>query len=149
MYSSRVQRVLEDAGWTATRNVETEKWTAQLKAEGFTVTPIAIDILSSFGGLYICPKKEHGDLYEAENIVFDPIHGASGMFEYVDYWQKRLALVLTPLAGQGATIVLVAKDGSVFKYWEDLLWREGDSLEDAFENRLIVVRRRPTQEYQV
>jgi hypothetical protein len=146
MFSNTVLSVLEASGWTPNRNVPIAQWVAQLESEGFTMLPNAVKLLEGFGGLEIVPRKAASDAYAAEVLRFDPTLAASGEFDRIDYWEKRLDTHLSPIAETGGgAILLLAEDGRVVSCWDGLLWLDGTSFEDALENTLILAKRKPVE----
>jgi hypothetical protein len=146
MFSDTVLSTLEASGWAPNRRVPTVQWVSQLESEGFIMLPEAVKVLEGFGGLEIIPRKAASDAYAAEVLRFDPLLAASGEFDRIDYWQRRLNTRLSPIAetGGGAALLL-AEDGRVFSCWDGVLWLDGTSFEDALENTLVVAKRKPVE----
>jgi SUKH-3 immunity protein len=143
MFSDAVVSILEDSGWKSGRRVLVEHWINRLEGEGFTMSPEAIKVLETFGGLEIVPRKTPIDTFLKGALRFDPVLAASGEFERVNYWQERLNTKLSPLAeGSKGEIVLLAQDGRVFSCYDGQLFLDGLSFEDALENTLIVAKRK-------
>jgi hypothetical protein len=146
MLSDTVVSTLAASGWTPDRRAATAQWVSQLESEGFTMLPEAVKLLESFGGLNVVPRKDASDAYSAEVLRFDPVLAASGEFDRIDYWQRRLNTPLSPIAETGGgAILLLAKDGRVFSCWDGVLWLDGTSFEDALENTLIAARKMPVE----
>ncbi len=142
MFSERVFATLQSCGWTPERRVSTESWVSQLTSEGFTFIPKAIAVLENLGGLEIRPLNMVTDALTAGVLRFDPILAASGEFDRVDYWQRQLSTKLSPVAETSrGGMLLLAEDGRVYVTSDGALWLCGESLEDAFENTLIVPKR--------
>ncbi len=144
MFSDIVRTTLEAGGWTPDRRVSVQPWVETLCEEGFTMHSRAVALLENFGGLVIEPPTLEGKVYRrCETIYFDPVRGASGDFDRVEYWEERLQTQLAPLGElSGAFTLLVAEDGRIFTYYHNELWQNGDSFEDALENNLIVANRK-------
>jgi hypothetical protein len=145
MYSEKVLLALESSGWKPDRRVLVDVWTARLMSEGFTILPEALSLLEVFGGLVIRPVKSRSDVYVANAVTFDPVLAASGEFDRVDYWQKKLNLTFTPIAEVGGAILMLASDGRLFSCRDRIIWLEGESFDDAIENTLVVPTRRPVE----
>ena len=146
MFTQTLQSILRRAGWTPDRFVSASEWVAILETECFTMLPEAVKILESFGGLRVVPQKTASDAYLAEALLFNPVMAATGEFDRVDFWQRRLNLRFSPLAEiSGGAILLLADDGRVFACWDGLIWFEGTSFEDAMENTLVIPKRRPVE----
>jgi len=144
MLSQEVQAVLRQQGWSPDRKVPITDWVAQLRSEGYTVSPEGEAILQNFGGLEITPAKRSDDAYAAGAICFDPVLAATGEFERVDFWQKHLGQKLTPLGElEGQSILLLTENGRVFYEWGNEIGECGESFEDALELTLVLARRRP------
>jgi hypothetical protein len=146
MFTDTVLSTLKASGWTPNRNVVTTQWVKELESQGFAMLPGAVNILERFGGLEVVPPAAASGAYRAEVLRFDPVLGASGEFDRVDYWQRRLNTRLSPIGELGGgAILLLAQDHRVFSCWCDLLWLDGTSFEDALENTLIIARRKPVE----
>jgi hypothetical protein len=146
MFSDTVISILEASGWTRNRKVPTAHWVGQLESEGFTMLPDAVKVLEEFGGLEIIPRKTAFDTFLKGVIRFDPLLSASGEFDRVDHWQHRLNTKLSPIAeGSKGEILLLAEDGRVFSCYEDQLFLDSVSFEDALENTLIVAKRKSVE----
>ena len=145
-FSEPVQTALRASGWTPERRVSASHWIDELQREGFSILPKAVEILESLGGLKIRPKKAASDVYAPERLEFDPVLAASGEYDRVKYWESTLGIVLTPVAEIGGqAVLLIGGDGRVFSCWNDLLWLDGPSFEEAMENTLIVGKRWPVE----
>ncbi len=146
VFSDTVHSILEASGWTPHRKVPTAQWVNQLESEGFTMLPDAVRALEAFGGLEIVPRKTAADSFLKGVLRFDPVLAASGEFERVDYWQKRLNTKLSPLAeGSKGELLLLAEDGRILSCYDGQLFLDGVSFEDAFENTLIVAKRKSVE----
>jgi hypothetical protein len=145
MVSDSSKRLLNQFGWTPDRNIDIQKWQAQLECEGFVVTQEAAAILRSFGGLTINLSQAEGP-FIPEWLTFDPIIAASGEFDRIDYWQKYLGSILTPLAlvGGGA-IMVISAEGRVYSCWTGVLFEHGRTFEDALLNVHLLGKRLPTE----
>jgi hypothetical protein len=117
--------------------VPTQRWTGQLAKEGFTILPEARQILENFGGLSLIPAGNEAAAFSPGTTVFDPIPVASGEFDRIDYWQRRLGMKLTPIADASDIILLLAEDGRVFGAWCDTLYLWGASFEEALEVSIL------------
>ena len=143
MLSHEIQSVLRQQGWSPERRVPITDWIAQLRSEGYVVSPEAETILQNFGGLTIVPVKQPDDVYGAGVIRFDPVLAASGEFDRVDFLQKQLGRTLTPLGEVGQGILLLADDGQVLDVWDNESAEYGNSFEDALQSTLLFARRKP------
>jgi len=143
MFSQSALRILEASGWFPGRTVSIASWTNSLRSEGFTVIPEAARLLEEFGGLTIYPKHPTSGMPVADTIRFDPLLAASGDFNRVDYWQRKLNVLLTPLAEVGNAMMLLAEDGRVFICGDNILLLAGDSFVDAMDNTLACRNRKP------
>jgi hypothetical protein len=146
MFTGIVKTTLEASGWSEGRKVSTIQWVVPLESEGFAMLPDAVKVLGNLGGLRVVPPKATTNAYSPEVLTFDPVLGASGDFDRVDYWQKRLGKTLSPIGETGGgAILLLAEDSCVYSCWDRILWMDGDSLEDALDNTLISARRAPVE----
>jgi hypothetical protein len=145
MFTENIRLVLESAGWSPNRRVSSAHWVKTLADEGFTLVSEAVVILESFGGLEVHPCRIGSQDYVPETIRFDPVLAASGDFDRVQYWQDSLKVKLSPIAEVGAAILMLAEDGRVFSCWDNVLWLDGTTFDDAMENTLIVGKRTPIE----
>ncbi|MGW4422785.1 SUKH-3 domain-containing protein [Streptosporangium sp. NPDC004631] len=89
---SDVLVALSASGWSPGRQVETSRWLDPLMAEGYYVSPLAMEVLSSLGGLVIEPTNTVGPNFTNEDpFDFDPISAGSG--------QRRLAQEVEDILG--------------------------------------------------
>jgi hypothetical protein len=131
-YSPKVRAALMAAGWFPHRSVATRFWVEELESDGFTMTPASIVLLGEFGGLMIHPVKTSEDAYIADRIEFDPVLAASGDFYRVNYWQKQIGKILSPIAETGSGMLLIDEDGGIYSCGDRILYFDGNTLEDAF-----------------
>ena len=145
MFSAAVTDTLEWAGWSPTRKVSMTRWVKALIDDGYTMVPEALRILENFGLLTIKPPpKAPGAVFRADELVFRPDDAALGESDAIGDWEKQLGVRLSPVAEHGGQgLLLVAEDGRVYLCFGALMWKMGETFEDALENTLIVVRREP------
>jgi hypothetical protein len=142
-YSNHVESVFRESGWNPGREVDIAAWVKILKKDGFTMLPEAISILKSLGDLIIRPPKSPANIYPPEDLTFDPTF-ASGEYDRIEYWENYLGTHLSPIGEFGGWILLIAGDGKVYSCRDQLLKVRGDSFQDALENTLIWIKRKPT-----
>jgi hypothetical protein len=59
-------------------------------------------------------------------------------------WENRHNITLTPLGEiDGQVYLVVANTGEIFGIWGNVLYKYGESFEDAIENTLILPRSIP------
>lgn len=147
MLSQELQFQLRQQGWSPERRVSIHAWVAQLVSTGFTVLPEAEAILRNFGGLKVAPIRASHDAYAANVITFDPVIEILSEIGRIEFWQQQLGQILTPLGvkGDGDVILTVSEKGQVFGDWGNIIFKYGDSFDDALESSLVFARRKPTK----
>lgn len=131
---------LSRAGWTPKRCVDTTEWEQSLKQYEFSVCRAALNVLSEYGGLMIAPVPSEADEHAPSTVIFDPLEEAEQ--DRIEYWEKRLNLVFTPVGGTtGGTTLLVAENGEVYEEWSGIFWQVGSDIVDALGNVLLFAKR--------
>jgi hypothetical protein len=132
--SSNFRHLASAAGWNPSRHVDTARWAAQLTGEGFSPVPLALELLTSLGGLIVKLPPAGLNPYGSE-LLFDPVRAASGEFDRVADWQDELAIKLFPLADEvkNGIVVWVGSDGKFYFGRECGLYLLGDSFTEAMD----------------
>jgi len=144
-FDYEVKRVLEAAGWSETRRVSTDEWVLVLKEEGYTVFPLAIEVLENLGGLKVVPAIDKPDdrrLFSPSPFHLDPVIAGLGEFDRISRWQGKFGLTLFPLGEVGWYFLMLASDGRVFAGADGNFEVVGDTIESAMAT-LILAQNRP------
>lgn len=113
--SPRFASLLSHSGWTPDRVVDISAWLSRLEFEGFRVTPNAIAILESLGGLSVAIPPRGTNPYEYE-LQFDPVTAATGEYDRAVAWIKKLGVGLFPLGEEvgNGNILWSGSDGHIY-----------------------------------
>ena len=128
--------LLQRAGWSKDRHVDTSEYEKCLKSEGYPVHAVVVDFLKSFGGLILVfphPRVPQED----DEFYINPTMAAEGIYpERVseDYSPR----VGAPLCAIGQVYsrhmtVIMDPNGKVYAGYDELLILVGDSGTDAIE----------------
>src|SRR5713101_2605459 len=113
-FSSEVEKVLRQSGWTPSRSVSVNQWVDPLVREGFKPLPGALKILENLGGLEITPPTSPSNLFFPSKIILDPYYTASGELDRVKKWEKRYSLMLFPLGEYDPNhMIFLADNGQI------------------------------------
>ena len=110
-----VRAALEAGGWNPRRRVDTSGWEAELRAQGFSIVPLAMDVLSQLGGLHVLPRRSATAVLGSGEMIFDPLLAATGESPRILQREELLEKALCPI-GEWADeyIILVADTGEIY-----------------------------------
>ncbi|MEU4525839.1 SUKH-3 domain-containing protein [Amycolatopsis sp. NPDC024027] len=133
-----VVSTLEAAGWSRSRRVPIDGWVEALRPEGFVLSDVAAEVLSSLGGLEVPPVVKGP---YAHPLLFEPVLAGGGAHDIAEEFEARYAQRFYPVAEWiSNACVFVGESGKVVSY-DDVEWLEiGDSFGEALEVFLLASR---------
>jgi hypothetical protein len=138
-----VRATLEEAGWNAEYRYDASEWARVLEADGYSVTPPAVEAMEELGGLTILPPRRSGAAYASGTMIMDPVFAAIGESPRIKLREAALGVRLCPIGEwYSEYILLVADDGSVYAETTFQVRRLGNDLAEAL-HRMIVADTRP------
>jgi hypothetical protein len=138
-----VLAAISASGWLPGRRVDVDRWIAPLRGEGYRVSPLAKEILSSLGGLVVDPVNISGPNFSNdEPLNFDPISAGSGQRELAEEVENILGGSYFPI-GEWLSFssVFVESGGRVVATGMGWIWELGKTFEEGLE--LAVRAHRP------
>lgn len=128
--------LLESAGWSANRSVETTTYVEALQAEGYPICQAVTDFLSSFGGLKVI--HPHAKVTsESDNFYIDPLRAVREVpsEKVTEYYSERAGTPLCVIgeASDGYLVLMMDCAGKVYAGYDELFWKVGHSGTDAVE----------------
>ncbi len=133
LFSSKTLGRLREAGWREDRDVNTEPFRQQFRAEGHRTNKAALDFLQRFGDLELTYVHQRVPT-AVENCHFDAARAATDVFsENVHFWEEKIGEAMCPIgeARSGYLTLLMTEKGEVFAGVDDLLFRVAPSGEEA------------------
>ncbi len=82
--------VLKKNGWYQDRKYDISYWVGQLEREGYSINKYAAQILQNLGNLYI--REKGSDDYVAATFNFNPYDSASGEFDRIEGYEKKVRI---------------------------------------------------------
>ncbi|TWG12200.1 SUKH-3 domain-containing protein [Actinoplanes teichomyceticus] len=90
------RQILKDAGWHVNRAVDTERWEAELVADGFApLHPVAMRFLAEFGGLTV-PDGGAGVTRARESFTLTPTDCRGEADSFVE-WGEDIGRSIAPI----------------------------------------------------
>lgn len=133
--TSHALQCLESAGWTKGRRIDVSATIKELEADGFSVSPAAIDFLEKYGGLRLF--YSHPRLPTAvDNSHLDALRAADGVFPArLQDWESRAGERMTPIgeSDREYMTILMGVSGVVYLAMDDLLLILADSGVEAID----------------
>ena len=133
--SPRLLSVLQDAGWSPSRDVsqQAEKWLNELCERGrFPRLEVARAILGSFGGLHLQPSG-HGEDFAPGPIDFDPLLAIGEEDRFQRFEEGKRKLFPLGEVDNGHAFLAVDDEGHLYVVGDELM-AMGDSLEEGLSN---------------
>lgn len=128
-----------DAGWTVGRKVDASQYFGSLDEQGFYISPEAVTIMESFGGLDIVPPYFSDATWAADPIEFEPEDYFDGMRSSYEKLERRLGQRVTPLASSAGLMgILLVEDGHLIGDQPRGIVLFGDSFTEGMD---LIVRR--------
>lgn len=134
--SERTTALLQQAGWSPTRQVDTGVYERALAAEGYPVHQRVKAFLSAYAPLRIFAPVE-GSRTEAREILIDPLLAMEAVYV------ERVAEDYSPRVGQalcvvgqyhdGNVVLLMDAEGGVYGGYDETLLHLGETGEQALE----------------
>lgn len=134
-FSLAVRAELDRLEWSPDRSVSIVEWVAELGAQGYELTSVASEALTSFGGLSMGPVETMGPNFtNDEPLTVDPIAAGSGHRELALELEAALGGDWYPV-GEWLSYSSVFVDGSGWFVATGLgwIWELGHSIEEAVE----------------
>lgn len=132
-FSSHALQCLESAGWTKDRRIDASAIVKELEADGFSVSPAAIDFLEKYGGLRL--SYSHPRVPTAvDSSHLDAPRAADGVFPArLQDWEARAGERMTPIgeSDREYMTILMGASGTVYLAMDDLLLILADSGVEA------------------
>ena len=133
VFSAETRALLQQAGWSEDRCVNTSEYEKSLQSEGYPIHAVVVDFLRQFGGLRVV-HPHHRLKEEKDEFYINPTVTASHIYpERVEDYSER---VDAPLCVIGEAFsyhmtLVMATDGKVYAGYDDTLIHVGDSGTDA------------------
>ena len=133
-----VLAVLQESGWQKDRSICISDWVTTLKAEGYFLFPMVIDVLANFGHLVIKPEvNPNGKFYSGE-INFDPCWAATGERSRIEERERKMVPKLVPIGEwMGVYILLLSDKGEVFAETTGQIFLVGETFPGAIKNLIF------------
>lgn len=143
--SKLTEDTLLDCGWTEDRRVDMSETINTLESAGFTFTREGIEILESFGDLWIYPPDIETAQWAGEPFQFDPVGQFEDLPEYYADLQDRLGQRLSPLGRSGGELGLAILDnGYLIGDWTAGVYLFGRTFTEGLD---LIIRRYQTPEW--
>jgi hypothetical protein len=138
-----VLAALSASGWLPARRVDTAQWVASLVGEGYRISLLAEEVLSTLGGLVVEPINSEGPNFSNdEPFSFDPIAAGSGQREVAEEIEAVLGGSYFPIGEWlSYSSVFLEADGRLVASGMGWIWELGTSFQDGLE--LAVRAHRP------
>ncbi|WP_226873949.1 SUKH-3 domain-containing protein [Microbispora sitophila] len=123
------------SGWLPGRSVDTAEWIRLLAGEGYLASPLAVEVLSSLGGLVIDPVNSRGPNFSNdEPFSVDPISAGSGQRELIQEVEGILGGSYFPI-GEWLSYsgVFLEVQGRVIAAGMGWIWELGRTFEEGLE----------------
>ncbi|MBF2005505.1 MAG: SUKH-3 domain-containing protein [Chlorogloeopsis fritschii C42_A2020_084] len=135
VFSEETRALLQQAGWSEDRYVDTSEYEKSLKSEGYPLHEVVLDFLKHFGGLRVVHphhrvKDEKDEFYINPTVAVADI-GSGWVKEYSERVGAPLC-VIGEAFSYHMTLVMDS-DGRVFAGYDDTLIHVGNSGTDAIE----------------
>lgn len=133
--SENVNKLLQQAGWTPNRAIDTSEYQLLFEDNGLPVLPVALNILREFGGLRvqgIHPYTQNSYLW----LDIDPIFACDVQsVELLLDFSTILERPLTPIgiAAQGEWVLLVDAEGRVYANHDLDIYYVADEIREAIQ----------------
>ncbi|MBD2499004.1 SUKH-3 domain-containing protein [Anabaena azotica] len=135
VFSEETTRLLEQAEWHESRNIDTSEYKEILESEGYSIYPNVMKFLSCFGGLHV--KYPHKRVPQLEDDFHFNVPQAVGNIypERVQDYSDRIGVPLCVIgeSNRGYMILMMTPEGQVYAGYDDFLVFVGDSGIDAIE----------------
>lgn len=138
-----VPAAMRASGWLPGRIVDPAEWVSPLVGEGYHASPLAVEVLSSLGGLVIEPVNVRGPNFSNdEPFDFDPIAAGSGQRELAQEIEEILGGSYFPLGEWlSCSSVFLETEGRMVASGMGWIWELGRTFEEGLE--LAVRAHRP------
>lgn len=138
-----VLAAISASGWVPGRRVDIGPWVTSLEGEGYSVSPIAVEVLSALGGLVVEPTDSTGpDFSNDEPFAFDPVAAGSGQFELAQEIEEVLGGGYFPIGEWlSCSSVFLEAEGRMVAAGMGWIWELGKTFEEGLE--LAVRAHRP------
>ncbi|MFI5733905.1 SUKH-3 domain-containing protein [Kribbella sp. NPDC051587] len=126
---------LVGAGWRQDRSIDISAWVAELDAQGYRVSEVAAQALSSFGGLSVGPAVIEGPNFSNdEPLTVDPVLAGSGHRALAEELERELGGNWYPFGEWlSYSSVFVRDEGWVVATGVGWIWELGRGVDDAIE----------------
>ncbi|MEH2293027.1 SUKH-3 domain-containing protein [Nostoc sp.] len=136
VFSAETRAVLQQAGWSENRKVDTSEYEKCLKFEGYPVHAIVVDFLARFGGLQVIYPHARVPQTTDEFCINPMVAAAHIYLEWVkEDYDERLGAPLCVIgeAFDYHMTLMMDSNGKVYAGYDDILIHVGDSGIDAIE----------------
>ncbi|MCC5618654.1 SUKH-3 domain-containing protein [Nostoc sp. CHAB 5836] len=136
VFSAETRAVLQQAGWSEDRKVDTSEYEKCLKLEGYPDHAVVVDFLARFGGLRVIYPHPRVPQTTDEFCINPMVAAAHICLERVkeDYDQRLGApLCVIGEAFDYHMTLMMDSNGKVYAGYDDTLIHVGDSGIDAIE----------------
>lgn len=134
-FTQEIHEMLKRNGWHEGREYDYSKDIEVLQAEGYPVFDEVMHVLREFGGLKLV-VKDRGDAKIKDVFHFNAAAGAESVYvEQLNIYSKMINKRLSAIGECFSyhAILMVSDDGSIYAAYGDILWKLGDSIEEAIE----------------
>ncbi|MGL4420958.1 MAG: SUKH-3 domain-containing protein [Gemmataceae bacterium] len=133
-FSEEMITTLTAAGWFPTRQVDITEWLAEITACDYFISPLAIELLSTFGGLRITALSDETNRFRPP-FIFDP---TKKLYFDVEEYEPMIGERLTPFAvDEEDTGFFITPSGGLYGIHENHFVCYGRSMPESLENRVM------------
>ncbi|MGL4420960.1 MAG: SUKH-3 domain-containing protein [Gemmataceae bacterium] len=129
-----MMETLTAAGWDPGRRVDITEWLAEFALSGYFVSPLAIDLLATFGGLVlVSPAFEI--MRSPAPVTINPMRALDGR---PVFYERKIGESLTPFAeDKDSTVIYVSPSGAFYGHHESDFVCYGTTMPESFENVIL------------
>ncbi|MEV0148425.1 MULTISPECIES: SUKH-3 domain-containing protein [unclassified Nonomuraea] len=130
-----VLAAIRASGWERGRKVDAAPWVVPLVGEGYRVTALAEEVLSSFGGLTVEQINIYGPNFSNdEPFNFDPLSAGSGQREVAEEIENILGGSYFPIGEWlSHSSVFIESSGRMVASGLGWIWELGGTFEAGLE----------------
>ena len=135
VFSAQTRALLQRAGWSENRSVDTSEYEKSLNSEGYPLHEAVLDFLKRFGGLRVI-YPHHRAKDEKDEFYINPTVAVAGISSgWVEEYSERVGVQLCVI-GQAFSYrmtLVMAPNGEVYAGFDDTLICIGNSETDPIE----------------
>jgi hypothetical protein len=133
-YSTDLLAVLLKSGWYSGRQIDISGWLKEFDENKYEVSQVAIDLLSTFGGL-VFPNLPANRPKYSNPVTIDPMLALDGR---PVLWEQKIGESLTPLGERkDQSVIYVSPTGLIFGHYLQYFMCYGKTLEESFTGLIL------------